>query len=183
MSSKPNNGASREVSSPWLSPSEALTRFVPQGSEQDGKAQSDVLVRFGARVGDIGLLLPTGMLSEVVENTNIYPLPTTPPCFLGLINLRGSLIPTYNLKTLFEMPDQDVANCNLLVLNTGAAAVGIQIDGLPMTLDVSASMQQSPMLPPVLQGCCLAVYVQDGRVWVEFDFDGLFRAASNQNCG
>jgi twitching motility protein PilI len=178
-----NSGACREVLGPWLSPSEALTRFVPSGTAHDWNIQSIAPVRFGARVGDIGLLVPLGMLSEVVEDVKIYPLPTTPQWFHGLINLRGSLIPVFNLKMLFQMDDKRVETTNLLVLNTGEAAVGLLIDGLPVTLDASESIELFPMLPPALREYSKAVYVQDDEVWVEFDFDGFFGAVCSQNIG
>ena len=53
-------------------------------------------IRFGFRVGSIGLLVPAGMLSELVDDTEVYPLPTTPAWFHGLINLRGGLVPVFD---------------------------------------------------------------------------------------
>lgn len=180
MTDKANSGASNEVVGSLLSPSEALTRFVPGGTMQAGEARAVAPIRFGARVGDIGLLIPLGMLSELVEDAEIYPLPTTPPWFQGLINLRGSLVPVFDLKALFGNVGQKVERTNLLVLNSREEAVGILIDGLPMTLDVAQPNEQLPLLPPVLREYSQAVYVRGEEVWVEFDFDGLFRAAGSQ---
>ena len=180
MSDTPNSDQYCEVLESWLCPSEALTRFVPTGTIQNNDARPITPNRFGARVGDIGLLVPMGMLSEVVEEPKIYPLPTTPQWFHGLINLRGSLVPVYNLKLLFQLDDQGTESTNLLVLNIGEAAVGFLIDGLPVTLTAIQRMEQFPMLPPVLRDYGQAIYVQDGAVWVDFEFDEFFRAASAQ---
>lgn len=180
MTDNLNSGMKREVSEPRLSPSEALTRFVSGGTEDAEDIRAIAAVRFGARVGDIGLLVPSGMLSELVEDAKIYPLPTTPRWFQGLINLRGSLVPVFDLKKLFEMERLSAETTKLLVLNTGQEAVGILINGFPVTLDDTQSLAQFPTLPPILREYSRAVYVQDQEVWVEFDFDGFFQAASNR---
>jgi twitching motility protein PilI len=172
-------GASGEVPGTWLNPSEALTRFVPSETLEERNIRAMTPLRFGARLGDIGLLVPPGMLSEVVEDAKIYPLPTAPQWFQGLINLRGSLVPVFNLKCLFQMDAQDTETTNLLVLNSEEEAVGFLIDGLPVTLDARQRLEQVPLLPPVLREHAQAVFAQDGGIWVEVDFDGFFRTASS----
>lgn len=179
MTYNANSGVSSEVEGPWLSPSEALTRFVPCEMEEAGDNRAITQVRFGARIGDIGMLVPQGMLSELVEDAKIYPLPTTPHWFRGLINLRGSLVPIFDLKALFDMQDQKVKTTKLLVLNSGEEAVGILIDDLPVTLEAIRRLEQLPKLPSVLREYSQEVYVRDEEVWVEFDFDGFFQAAGS----
>lgn len=180
MTDHADSDASSDVAGPWLSPSEALTRFVPGGQMEAEGVRAIAPIRFGVRIGDIGLLVPSGMLSELLDSAEIYPMPTTPLWFRGLINLRGNLVPVFDLKTLFEMGDQSAETTNLLVLNTGEEAVGILIDGLPVTLDATQSLDHFPPLPPVLRESSQAVYMWDEEVWVEFDFDGLFRSAARQ---
>jgi twitching motility protein PilI len=162
----------------WLKPSEALTRFVPDETSEDRNMRSLDPLRFGVRVGDIGLLVPAGMHSELVEDPKIYPLPTAPHWFLGLINLRGTLVPVFDLKALFQMNNRTAQKTSLLVLNTDEQAVGFLIDGLPETLHATQKLTQIPILPTVLREHAQAVYVQDGGIWVEFEFDGFFCALS-----
>ena len=175
-----NSEASNEVVGPWLSPSEALTRFAPTRQTPLQGARVVAPIRFGFRVGSIGLLVPAGMLSELVDDTEVYPLPTTPDWFHGLINLRGGLVPVFDLKRLFRVEHRGEDKPNLLVLSAGAAAVGVLIDGLPLTLDIGKRLQQSPPLPAILREHSQAVYVRDQAIWVEFDFDGFFRAAGSR---
>ena len=172
-------GTSREGFRTWLNPSEALTRFVSGKTLEDRNILSKAPLRFGVKVGDIGLLVPAGMLSEVVEDAKIYPLPTAPRWFQGLINLRGTLVPVFNLKVMFQMDNLGTEISNLMVLNTDEQAVGFFIDDLPVTLDATQRLEQVPLVPPVLREHIQVVYVQGGRVWVEFVFDGFFRTASS----
>jgi twitching motility protein PilI len=165
----------------WLKPSEALTRFVPDKPSEDRNARSMKLLRFGVCIGDIGLLVPAGMHSELVEHTRIYPLPTAPHWFLGLINLRGTLVPVFDLKALFQMDNPATQKTSLLVLNKDEQAVGFLIDDLPVALSNTRRLTHFPILPTVLRGHAQIVYVQDDRIWVEFEFDGFFHEVSALN--
>ncbi len=180
MTDDTSSMATDEVVEPWLSPSEALTRFVPGEQTHHTEARKIVPIRFGFRVGDIGLLVPAGMISELVEELEIYPLPTTPIWFPGLINLRGGLIPVFDLKKLFNLEDPGGEKPNLLVLDAGAGAVGLFIDGLPLTIDTGERMKQIPPLPEILRTHSQAVYMRERGIWVDFDFDGFFQAAGSQ---
>ena len=183
MTDDTSSAARDGVAGPWLSPSEALSRFVPQRQTQRREAREVAPIRFGFRVGDIGLLVPAGMLSELVEETEVYPLPTAPVWFPGLINLRGGLVPVFDLKKLFNMEDSVGEKPNLLVLNAEAEAVSVLIDGLPLTLDTSRHVEQSPPLPEILREHSQAVYAREQEIWVDFDFDGLFRAVGSRIAG
>ncbi len=180
MTDNISNAAINEVAGPWLSPSEALTRFSQRRQTLRQGAPDVAPIRFGFRVGDIGLLVPAGMLSELVEEMEIYPLPTTPGWFPGLINLRGGLVPVFDLKELFTIDNPGGDKPNLLVLNAGADAVGVLIDGLPLTLDTGRRVEQSPPLPEILREYSQAVYLREHEIWVDFDFDGFFRAAGSR---
>ena len=180
MSDKFDIAASKETAGPWLSPSEALTRFVPGERGQSRANRGVAPIRFGFRVGNIGLLVPAGMLSELVEDTKVYRLPTTAPWFRGLINLRGDLVPVFDLKALFTSEDQTAESLNVLVLDAGARAVSVLIDGLPVTIDTGRRLDQSPPLPEMLRDHSRAVYVREREVWVDFDFDGFFRAVGDR---
>lgn len=169
-----------EPDHPWLSPTEALTRFVASNQRRRQPTLTRAPTRFGFRIGDIGLLVPAGMLSELVEEIAIYPLPTTPGWFLGLINLRGSLIPVFDLKALFALEDEGGEESRLLVLDKEGRAVGLLIEALPQTVEIGSPLPQSPPLPSLLQEHSHAAYMQDQELWVEFDFDGFFQAIGNR---
>ncbi len=180
MTDDTSSMATDEVAGPWLSPSEALTRFVPGEQTRRTEARKVAPIRFGFRVGDIGLLVPAGMISELVEELEIYPLPTTPIWFPGLINLRGGLVPVFDLKKLFNLEDPGGEKPNLLVLDAGAGAVGVFVDGLPLTIDTGERVKQIPPLPEILRTHSQAVYMRERDIWVDFDFDGFFRAAGSR---
>jgi twitching motility protein PilI len=126
------------------------------------------------------MLIPMAMVSEIVVDAEIYPLPTTPDWFRGLMNLRGGLVPVFDLKTLFEMRSEAGGTPRLLVLNERAKAVGILSDVSPKSIVIGQSLPQTPPLPPLLSQYSQGVYVEDQDIWVEFDFDGFFHAIGKQ---
>ena len=163
----------------FVSPSEALTRFEPGHSQRYRDIRTLTPTRFGFRIGDLGLLVPTGMVSELIEESEVYSLPTTPDWFRGLMNLRGSLVPVFDLKILFEMRTGSIKS-RLLVLNERSKAVGVIIDSPPKTVALGQPLPQTPPLPQLLAQYSQGAYVKNQDIWIEFDFDGFFMAVGNQ---
>lgn len=161
-------------------PSEALTRFSSRQFQHSKTVDSRKVARFGFRIGDLGLLVPVGMVSELIEDVEIYSLPTTPDWFRGLMNLRGGLVPVFDLKWLFEMQTGGGKTPKLLVLNERVHAVGVLIDMLPKSIWLDQPLPQTPPLPPLLGQYSMGAYVKDQDIWIEFDFEGFFRAVGDQ---
>ena len=88
----------------WLNPSAALSRLQPQADVAIGLRQTATVThtRFGFRVGQLRLLIKPRTHSEVVAQPHIYPIPNVPPWFLGVINLRGNLLPVFALQQLLQ---------------------------------------------------------------------------------
>lgn len=162
-----------------IPPSEALSRFVPSHSQRYRDIRSLTPTRFGFRIGDLGLLVPIGMVSELIEESEIYHLPTTPEWFRGLMNLRGSLVPVFDLKILFEMRTGGIKS-RLLILNERSKAVGVLIDNVPKNVELGQPLPQTPPLPQLLAQYSQGSYVKNQDIWIEFDFDGFFMAVGNQ---
>lgn len=169
----------------WLSPSAALNRFKPPPGMATGIAPAERRrVRYGFRVGGIGLLIGQDLVSEVLEQSPVYPLPNTPPWLLGLVNLRGNLAPVFDVKRFLELEDGNARDKRrLLILDRGDKAVAILIDGLPQTAVTSHALSRLPPLPAALRTHVAKAYAQDDVVWLEFDHQGFFQALGGQVSG
>lgn len=171
----------------WLSPVQALTHFIrsPQvcdltESSGDASGCSASCIRYGFRVGNIGLLLPADKLSEVIGDAVIHPIPTTPAWFSGLINLRGNLISVFDLVRLFGIDQEQDKRQFLLIVDRGDKAVGIPIKELPQAVPMGRRLGQLPALPSILRPHTRLAYVHEKDIWLDFDFEGLFSAVGIQ---
>ena len=162
----------------WLPPGAALAHFEPpEGTHlaTNGEVRKEVRARYGFRVGELGLLISPDAGSEVLAMLPVAVLPSAPPGFLGLINLRGNLVPLYELRVLLGIGSrQDGVGTMVLVFGHGEQAVGVLIEGYPSALFTLLPLSNLPPLPAALQSHVSAGYVQDETVWLEFDHISFF---------
>jgi purine-binding chemotaxis protein CheW len=50
---------------------------------------------------------------------DLTPLPCTPPFVLGIVNLRGCIVPVLDLKKFFELPEQGLTDLHRIILVRG----------------------------------------------------------------
>ena len=167
-----------------LPPVEALNRFQKPDAALLGldlPHHDYRLPRYGFIVNGIGFMISSEILSEVVKNYTVYPIPNTQQWMKGLVNLRGNLIPVYDLSLLLGLTDTPMQQGNLLVLDKGQDSVGILIDGLPQTCDISSwsKTMQMPDLPAGLSDCITDAYLSDDVIWLGFKHKDFFKSVMN----
>ena len=174
----------RTPEGPWLGPSEALGYCDPSEvlSEAPGRTEHNP-VRYGFRVGSLGLLVPQQTASELIGDLSVYPVPNTPPWFPGLVNLRGNLIPVFDLKRLFALPDDSVPERKLLVIDKEDNAAGVYVDGFPQPVRLAEPMARIPSLPRVLEEHIAEAYFVNDTVWLELRHRDLFVAVGQHMAG
>ncbi len=163
----------------WLPPVAALAYFEPPPGAHIVAARhvrvEEKRARYGYRVGDLGLLIDPAAGSEVLPMPSAAILPGAPAGFAGLINLRGNLVPLYDLCILLGQPSaQRSSQSFALVLGQGDDAVGIIIEGYPVALTKLNPLNDFPALPDSLAKYVPTGYAQDSAVWLEFDHHAFF---------
>jgi twitching motility protein PilI len=160
----------------WLSPSAALRRFDPPHELGGARTHSaePVSKRYGVAIGNIRLLIEPRTVGEVLDELPVYAIPNTAPWFLGLINVRGSTVPVFDLHRLFEFADEQSQARRMLMLDRGDSAVAMHIDGFPRTVETSKKMSRLPPLPDLLRPHVREGYVKDRQFWLEFEHRGFF---------
>lgn len=161
----------------WLSPGAALNRF--EFLRELSVAQSrgtQAQVRYGFWLNKIGLLIPPLTPSEVIDEIPIFALPNTADWFSGFCNLRGNIIPVYDLELLFGFLEGGTDKRYLVVLDKGENAVGIVTKVLPQPhiFDESSIMPNRPPIPKHLEAYVSKAYILDQKVWFDFDHRGFF---------
>ncbi len=166
----------------WLHPSAALALFEPAAGAVRApvpQVRQETVTRYGFRAGEFGLLIPPGTGNEVLARPLVSPLPATPPGFLGLINLRGNLVPLYDMRVLLGATRPPEPARMALVLGKGDSSVGILIQDYPSALTALQPLAEMPPLPDALVAHISGAYVQDDRVWLDFDHDTFFAHAAS----
>ncbi len=138
--------------------------------------------RHAFRVGGLRLLVPQGALCEVVDMPPIARLPNTARWLLGIANLRGAVVPVFNLAQALGLASASPADARLLVIGEGESAIGVVIEALP-TLERFGPEQRvgAPKgLPAMLEGCVTDCFAGDGDHWIEFAHERLFSVLAAQ---
>jgi twitching motility protein PilI len=139
-----------------------------------GVENPNEIVRQAFRVGQMRLLAPFAVASELVDMPSIYPLPRMPANLLGLVNLHGRIVPLFDLAALFETEHLPREKRMLLVIGHGKDAAGIVIDGLPRRM---AFLPEAEIMPPALPAAAatavVASYSSGTDAWFEFDYAQL----------
>ena len=79
------------------------------------------------RIGKANVGIPADYVSEVFETTLITRLPCSPDFILGMINVRGSVIPVLDL---WDISDTSASINKIVILNTQEGFVGLLISEL-----------------------------------------------------
>ena len=159
----------------WMLPGAALERFEPPADLVLAAAEEKEIGRYGFKIGSLGLLIQMGCGSEVMQMPTIWTLPGSPPWFLGLINLRGNLVPIYELRQVLSMGARSTEVKPLvLIFDQGDKAAGIVIEDFPTPLSALTFLPNLPQLPTSLSGHVRSGYLKDQTIWLEFDHASFF---------
>ena len=132
---------------------------------------------FGIRIGSVGFFISTAVYCEVLDKIQVNTLPNIHPWISGILNLRGNLVPLFDLLTVFEQP-VDNKKRRLFAIDRGEKAVALWIDGFPEIKDKATfkPLKILPTLPPIVQRFVTDGYEHDGQVWLDIKFEDLFKA-------
>jgi purine-binding chemotaxis protein CheW len=84
---------------------------------------------------------------EVCPLKDLTPLPCTPPFLLGIVNVRGRILPVLDLKKFFDLPEKGLTDLHRIILVRGhGLELGLLADAITGTRSISADSLQ-PSLP------------------------------------
>lgn len=102
-----------------------------------------VLVRMGGRA----CAIPCGHIVEVVPRVTLTELPDAPACVLGMINLRGRVVPVVDIRARLagkpegsELPSYQ----HLVIVQVGARAIGVAVDEVDEVRSVPPESVEKP---------------------------------------
>ncbi len=156
-----------------MPPTAALRRFTLDRSRLFEDRRGGEIARYGFSVATLSFLLKAGEKVEVIDAVPACPIPNTPQWFAGMINVRGNLLPVFDLKLLLNL-DATTPSRWIMIFGQGSAAAGIPIDTLPTAVHAGEAIAEIPTLPELLRTCATHVYREGDRHWLEVSFESFF---------
>ncbi len=98
----------------------------------------------GFNVNSSEYMVPILKVREIISMPDITALPHLPDYVKGISNLRGSIIPIVNLKTLLNSSNGEDAGTIVIVIATGKIIFGIIVDGITGVVKVDESSIEPP---------------------------------------
>lgn len=71
------------------------------------------------RVAQERYAIETRFVREVQPLRNLTPLPSAPPFVLGIANVRGRIVPLFDLKKFFALPEAGLTDLHRIILLSG----------------------------------------------------------------
>ena len=171
----------------WLSPSAALNRLQLDDEElRNGAAATLRTVehtqqRHGVAIGSFSVLLPGDVVSEVVKGSTIYPIPKTASWVKGLLNLRGNLVPVFDLAEHFDTHGQARESPQIIVVGKAEQAIALIAEGIPRLASTSQAISHSTLpLPDGIRSHVRQAFAEDDNMWLELDFSGLIESLKDK---
>lgn len=92
-------------------------------------SSSEMLELLEFRLASECYAVETRFVGEVQPLRDLTPLPGTPPFVRGIVNLRGRVLPVYDLKKFFALPEQGLTDLHrILVVEDGGLEIGLLAD-------------------------------------------------------
>lgn len=106
-------------------------------------------------------------LQEVIRVPRITPVPQMPLFAMGVINIRGNVVATFDLRRLFHLPEKEFdANTKVLVVNVNYALISFVVDEILDNVKLEASqIDPTPTVKMKINRYCIqGLGALDGRM-------------------
>ena len=91
-------------------------------------------------VGDEEYACDILSVQEIRAMTQITPIPNSPNCVRGVMNLRGIVVPVISLRAMLGLPGPEDGKFRVIVVVTvGAKIVGLSVDAVSDVLHLDVS--------------------------------------------
>lgn len=127
--------------------------------------------------------VPIERVQEVLEFQEITPVPLSPEVLPGIINLRGQIITTIDLKTRLELSETDASGKPMMiVLRTGEGPMNLIVDKIGSVLDVDPEQFERPTetLKPGVRAVTTHVCKLEGRLLLVLDTEKVIQLPANR---
>ncbi len=103
------------------------------------------------RLGDLHIGIDVIVVQEVLRRQEATRVPLVPEVIHGLINLRGEIVTTIDLRKRFDLPPSNTPELSMnVVIRTPDGPVALVVDEIGDVIDADEALFELP--PPTLTG-------------------------------
>jgi len=129
---------------------------------QDGDTVSALLVQLGGETYG----LPMESLTAVYTGHTIIPVPCVPPFIAGIANIRGEIMPVFDLAALLKLPSEETKQA-LIVASSNDTSVAFCVETVGESRTVQLNKLQP--VPPILSETYLNGISADGMAMLNVE--------------
>ena len=124
----------------------------------------------------LNFALPVSIVDTIVRAVIITPVPGTPVSVLGVINVKGKIVPVFNIRSLFGLPERELKLTDqLIIARTSEHTISFVTD---MVTGVTNRLEQKtipadrifPGMEKIIEGL---VFFEDGMILI-YNLEKLF---------
>lgn len=127
--------------------------------------------------------VPVERVQEVMEFQEITPVPLSPAVLPGIINLRGQIITTIDLKARLELSSGDFSGQPMMiVVRTSEGPMNLVVDRIGNVIDVDPARFEKPTetLKPGVRAVTTHVCKLEDRLLLALDTEKIIQLPENQ---
>ncbi len=104
---------------------------------QHATAEEEVRICLFSISGDT-YAVTVDLLAEIIIPQKVFPVPTTPSHVIGIINLRGNIVPIVDIRPALSLPSTAGIN-QVAILHHEQMTIGIVVDSVADVISVPVS--------------------------------------------
>lgn len=138
----------------------------------------DMLQLVGFKLGDEEYAIDVLKIQEIIRLVEITSVPRTENYIMGVMNLRGKVIPVVDLRVRFNLEKSDFdKKTRIIVVRFEKENIGFVVDEVTQVVRINKSMIEPtpPLVGSIGQEYILGICKYDERLIILLDIDTLMR--------
>jgi chemotaxis signal transduction protein len=142
--------------------------------EFDSLEEGEIIQLVGLKLGDEEYAIDVLKIQEIIRTVEITSVPRTDSFVLGVMNLRGKVIPVVDLRVRFNLDKMDFdKETRIIVVRFDSEHIGFVVDEVTEVIRISKNMVEPtpPLVGSIGQEYILGICKYDDRLIILLDID------------
>ena len=92
------------------------------------------------KIGDEQYGLPISVVDNIIRMSRITRVPKAPTHYLGVINLRGEVVPVMSIRKKMGLKDDEITkDSRIIIIKIGHDSIGIMVDSVKEVVNIDVN--------------------------------------------